>query len=227
MSSVKWRPFCSGWDGLTCMMWVHKSFKSTKTRLYYYNKTNRNSSMFIYQGKNGGPSQHSPRWFRYSYWDGACPDCSGVIMSAMVSQITSLTIVYSTVYSGADQRMHQSSASLAFVRGIHRWPVNSPHKGPVTRKMFPFVDVIMWCHSWWCWQPHNSIYEETGNHRKQFSRQYFVLLLITLRPRKNGRYFADHILSAFYWMKMYELRLKVHRSLFLRVQLTIFQHWFR
>ena len=35
------------------------------------------------------------------------------------------------------------SASLAFVRGIHRWPVNSPHKGPVTRKMFPFNDVIM------------------------------------------------------------------------------------
>ena len=46
-------------------------------------------------------------------------------------------------FSGADQRKHQSSASLAFVRGIHRWPVNSPHKGPVTRKMFPFDDVIM------------------------------------------------------------------------------------
>ena len=66
-----------------------------------------------------------------------------VIMSVMTSQITSLTIVYSTVYSGADQRKHQSSASLAFVRGIHRWPVNSPHKWPVTRKMFPFDDVIM------------------------------------------------------------------------------------
>ena len=47
------------------------------------------------------------------------------------------------VYSGADQRKHQSSASLAFVRGIHRWAVNSPHKWPVTRKMFPFDDVIM------------------------------------------------------------------------------------
>ena len=64
-------------------------------------------------------------------------------MSVMASQITSLTIVYSTVYSGADQRKYQSSASLAFVRGIHRWPVNSPHEGPVTRKMFPFDDVIM------------------------------------------------------------------------------------
>ena len=58
-----------------------------------------------------------------------------VIMSTMASQITSLTIVYSTVYSGVDQRKHQSSASLALVRGIHQWPVNSLHKGPVTRKM--------------------------------------------------------------------------------------------
>ena len=66
-----------------------------------------------------------------------------VIMSAMASQITSLTIVCPTVCSFADQRIHQSSASLAFVRGIHRWPMNSPHKGPVTRKKFPFDDVIM------------------------------------------------------------------------------------
>ena len=64
-------------------------------------------------------------------------------MGSMASQITSPTIVYSAVYSGADQRKHQSSASLAFVRGIHRGPVNSPHKGPVTRKMFSFDDVIV------------------------------------------------------------------------------------
>ena len=64
-------------------------------------------------------------------------------MSAVASQITSLTIAYSTVDSDADQRKHQSSASLAFVRGIHWGPVNSPHKWPVTRKMFPFDDVIM------------------------------------------------------------------------------------
>ena len=56
---------------------------------------------------------------------------SDVIMGAMASQIISLTIVYSTVYSGADQRKHQSSASLAFVWEIHRWPVNSLHKWPV------------------------------------------------------------------------------------------------
>ena len=66
-----------------------------------------------------------------------------VIMGGMASQITSLTIFYSTVHSDADQRKNQSSASLAFVRGIHRRPVNSPHKWPVTRKMSPFDDVIM------------------------------------------------------------------------------------
>ena len=63
---------------------------------------------------------------------------SDVIMGVMASQITSLMIVYSTIYSGADQRKHESSASLAFVWGIDRWPVNSPHKWPVMRKMFPF-----------------------------------------------------------------------------------------
>ena len=64
-------------------------------------------------------------------------------MGAVAFQITSLTIVYSTVYTDADQRKHQSSASLAFVRGIHRGPVNSPYKWLVTRKLFPFDDVIM------------------------------------------------------------------------------------
>ena len=71
-----------------------------------------------------------------------------VIMGAIASKIaskkkTSLAIVYSIVYSDADQRKHQSSASLTFVWGIHRGPVNSLHKWPVTRKMFPFDDVIM------------------------------------------------------------------------------------
>ena len=68
-------------------------------------------------------------------------------MGAMASQISSLTIVYSNVYSGTDQRKHQSSASLAFERGILLWPVNSPHKWSVTRKMFPSDDVIMV--GWW------------------------------------------------------------------------------
>ena len=67
-----------------------------------------------------------------------------VIMGAIASQITSLTIVYSTFYSGADQRKHQSSASLVFVCGIQRWPVNSPHKGPAAENVsINFDDVIM------------------------------------------------------------------------------------
>ena len=61
----------------------------------------------------------------------------------MASQIISITIVYSIVYLGADQRKHQSSASLDLVRGIHRWSVNSPHKRLLMWKMFPFDDVIM------------------------------------------------------------------------------------
>ena len=72
---------------------------------------------------------------------------SDVIMSTMASQVTSLTIVYTTVYSGADQRKHQSSASLAFVRGIHWWLVNSPHKWPVTRK-----NVSIW------WRHHENLH---------------------------------------------------------------------
>ena len=71
-----------------------------------------------------------------------------VIMDTMASQITNLAIVYSNVYSDADQRKHQNS--LAFVRGIHRGPVNSPHKWPVTRKVFPSDDVIMCVRELWC-----------------------------------------------------------------------------
>ena len=88
--------------------------------------------------------QCNPILYSYNHWPRK--HYNDVITIAMASQITSLTIVYSTVYSSADQRKHQSCASLAFVWGIHRWPVSSPHKGPVTRKMFPFDDVIMSFH---------------------------------------------------------------------------------
>ena len=78
----------------------------------------------------------------YHYFD--------VVMGAMAFLITSLTSVNSTVHPGADHRKHQSSVSLTFVRGIHRGPVNSPYKWPVTRKMFPLDDVLMrFCHSGW------------------------------------------------------------------------------
>ena len=75
-----------------------------------------------------------------------CDHYCDVIMSAMASLITSLTILYSAIYSGADKRKHQSSASLVFVWGIPRWLGNSAHKGPVTWKIFPFDDVIMDAH---------------------------------------------------------------------------------
>ena len=86
-------------------------------------------------------SFQSPK-LKWASWTHTTPWCHD-LMTVMASQITSLTIVYSTVYSGTDQRKHQSSALLDVVWGIHRWPVNYPHKGPVTRKMFPFDDVIM------------------------------------------------------------------------------------
>ena len=80
-----------------------------------------------------------------------------VTMSVMASQITSPAIVCSSVInSGAYQRKHQSSASLAFVWGIHRWPVISPHKGPVTRKMVPYDDVIMSFLNKWMTNSYNS-----------------------------------------------------------------------
>ena len=64
-------------------------------------------------------------------------------MGAMAPQVNSASSVYSTACLGVDQRKHQSSALLAFVMGIRRPPVNSSHKGLVTREMFPFDDVIM------------------------------------------------------------------------------------
>ena len=67
----------------------------------------------------------------------------GIIISSMASKKNSVLVVYLIVCSGADQRKHQSSMSLAFVKGIHCWLVNSPHNGPVMWKMFPFDDVIM------------------------------------------------------------------------------------
>ena len=74
------------------------------------------------------------------HWN-CCAD--DVIMITKASQFSSVLIVFSTVCSNTDQRKHHSSASLAFVWGVHRWPVNSPHEGPITWKFFSFNDVIM------------------------------------------------------------------------------------
>ena len=110
--------------------------------------------------KNQFYGARKTQWYHYSIQDGvyltgwiASLHYSDVMVGAIASHITCLTIVYSTVYSGEDQRKHKSSASLAFVPGIHRSPVNSWHKWPVRRKMLPFDDVIMMrtnhVHAWW------------------------------------------------------------------------------
>ena len=87
---------------------------------------------------------HSVCGWAFSLLENGFLEWLGFIMViSMVSQNTSVTIVCATVYSGADERKHQISGSLAYVWGIHseRWIPRT--KGPVTWKMFPFDDVIM------------------------------------------------------------------------------------
>ena len=131
-----------------------------------YNKRNIKCGSAILTLWQGNPPHKGPMTSR-RVTDTKAYHYNDVIMTTIASQITSLTIVYSTVYSDADQSKHQSSASLAFVWGIHRGPGNSPHKWPVTRKMFPFDDVIMW----WChyFSPKNATY------------RYFCWLYLTMK----------------------------------------------
>ena len=89
-----------------------------------------------------------------------------VIMITIASQISGASIVNPTVCSDADQRKHQSSVSLTFVRGIHRWPVNSPHKGPVTRKCFHLMTS-----SWMI----NSPYEKYVSRFVEFCYSYIIV----------------------------------------------------
>ena len=126
MSSAKWRPFCPGkmisfiasaastWPSAHSMM-NNQWLPTTRIALCLRNRNHHENEMHY----------------------------NDVIISVMASLTTGFSIVYSTACPGANQRKHQSSASLAFVGGIQRWPVNSPYKEPVTRKMFPFDDVIM------------------------------------------------------------------------------------
>ena len=91
-------------------------------------------------------------------------NCDAIIR-AMESQITVISIVCSIACSGRDQRKHQSSALLTFVKGIYRWPVDSPHTGPVTRKIFPINDAVIICTQWMAMGASNSNYEY---HKYQF-----------------------------------------------------------
>ena len=188
MSSGKWRPFCLGLNVLKhwgrakhiCVSKLgHHWFKlrllyimacnlfgtkpSQNPRWFVINWTLRNklqwnsnqiSLSFI---QNKIRLKHSSA-LRDPFYPASVCHYNDVIMTAVASQITSPTIVCSAVYSGTDERKHQSSASLAFVWGIHRWPVNSPHKWPVTRKMFPFDDVIMSNVSAGAWAPFHELF---------------------------------------------------------------------
>ena len=137
-----------------------------------------------------------------------------VIMSTIASRTTSLTTVYLIVYSRADQRKHQSSASLAFVRGIHRRPVISPHKGPVTRKIVPFDDVIM--------KFGHQIAKAVGLFEyKRHNLPNLHVMLTHCDRDKIAAIFQMTYSNTFSWMKMYEFQLRFYWSLFLRVQLTI------
>ena len=115
-------------------LWFLHIFKDSCWIVNHY-ESNCHCHSYVLSDEMTATEGHIIYYWFYHYND--------VIMGAMASQITSLTSVYSTVYSDADQRKLQSSTSLAFVWGIHRRPVNSPRKWPVTRKMFPFDDVIM------------------------------------------------------------------------------------
>ena len=110
-------------------------------------------------------------------------------MNTMASQITSVSIVCSAVGSGADQRKYQSSASLAFVREIHRWPVNSPHKAPVTRKMFPFDDVIMCTHifSVWFLDQWSVISNTLSDYKLAYKHRAVLTKSTHTRARKHAR----------------------------------------
>ena len=183
-------------------------------------------------------------------WNGPLiQHCSDDIMSTMASQITSLMIVCSTFYSNTNQRKHQSSASLAFVWGIHRSPVNSPHKGPVMQKMFPFDDIIMQAAGEWynpinvnqaigysyIWQGTNP--DILGLNLTTRTFQGSVTWTSgtssifqgsnTLRPRRNGSNFPDDILKCIFLNESVWISIKISLKLFLRVQLTISQHWLK
>ena len=157
-----------------------------KTLKYLHHLGLRNAKCFLYLiSDNNSAHTGSVPVFWMHYCD--------VIMSEIASQITSFTIVCSTVCSVADQRKHQSYASLAFVRGIHRRQMNSPHKGPVTRKMFPFDDVIMWIF--------NIIKTPTA---------YWT----HLPPGQNGCHFADDIFKRIFMKEKSYMLIWISPNLF-------------
>ena len=140
VTEKKWPPIYSQHFQIPCIVWEWLHFDSKFTEIFRGNLTNERLRGFRFNNfLSNVLVMLSAIPIVLIYIQHYCD----VILGTRTSQITSLTIVYSTFHSGADQIKHQIPASLTFVRGIHRWPVNSPHKWPVKRKMFPFDDVIM------------------------------------------------------------------------------------
>ena len=143
------KEFCENWD---ICIWIWRFYtlfsvmKIWKSQLYLFSGLIRQKnvtlsivSFVLYGDINYVPVEEIAYHYMANIFH-----YSDVMMGAMAPEIMSITIVYSTIYSGADQGKYEWSASLAFVRGFYWWPLNSPHKWPVTRKMFPFDDVIIY-----------------------------------------------------------------------------------
>ena len=111
----------------------------------------------------------------------------------MGSQIISLTIVY----LDADQRKRQSAVSLAFVQETNRWSVNSPRKGPVTRKMFPLGDVRMWSQPICAAQPQLDFMGDVVIPEKLKERRLNYDMGFAFKPMKY--YIHSHLLFHGHW----------------------------
>ena len=120
-------------------VWIGSLYQSIMTRYYVWRGISKDIEYRSYSNSQG---TWTSRMNHGSSIKNILGDYNDVIMSAMASQTTGVSFVYSSVCSGVDQRKRQSSTPLAFVRGIHRGQVVSPHKGPVTRKN----DSIWWRH---------------------------------------------------------------------------------
>ena len=122
-----------------------------------------------------------------------------------------------------------------FERGIHRSPVNSPHKGQ-WRGALMFTLICVWINDW--------VNNREAGDLRCYRAHYDVIVIIrkdvferakpstgtclTHWGRDKMAAFSQMTFSnAFSSLKMFEFRLQFHWSLFLRFELTIFQHWFR
>ena len=133
-----------------------------------------------------------------------CQCYSDIIMTTMASEITGISIVCSTICSGVDQRKHQSSTSLAFVRGIHWWLVDSPPKWTVMRKMFSFDDIVMnlltMC-QWWG-SPAQFVLEiSIIDVATSFSDKNSPWWLWRMLPSTKMRYHKNYLESLLCWVK--------------------------